>query len=178
MLCMSVAVLSTAAVRADDIKLDDGKTVYHNAVITSYDAASVTIRHSTGLARIPIPELPPELRATFQYDPEKAKKLLATEQGTILTTNAVVEADTSRDVARAAWNKSKIRLSGTIVQITSEGVLMREFGKDQVIFIKHAAIGNHADGDFVSIDAAPVGTHKYVTTAGAEATVRAYDAGP
>jgi hypothetical protein len=50
-----IPVLLAVTVRADDITLADGKTVFHNAKIVSQDAASVTIRHSTGIARVTNP---------------------------------------------------------------------------------------------------------------------------
>jgi hypothetical protein len=48
---LTVLLLFASVARADDIKLADGKTVFHNAKIISQDAASVTIKHSTGVAR-------------------------------------------------------------------------------------------------------------------------------
>jgi len=45
-----IAVLLPFAtpIHADDITLADGKTIFHNAKIISHDAASVSIKHSTG----------------------------------------------------------------------------------------------------------------------------------
>jgi hypothetical protein len=63
---------------ADDIKLPSGP-IYRNAKIIRSDAASVTIQHSSGIARIMIPDLPEELRSKYAYDPDAAKKLLGSE---------------------------------------------------------------------------------------------------
>jgi hypothetical protein len=73
-----MSALLALAVRADDITLRNG-TVFKNARITHSDAARVTIAHESGIARVMIQELPPELRAQYKYDPERARQLLVAE---------------------------------------------------------------------------------------------------
>jgi hypothetical protein len=173
LLYVCAAILAVAsAVSADDIKLADGKTVYHNAKITSSDAASVTIKHSTGIAHVPIPDLPHELRAQFNYDPGKAQELLTAQQ------KAAASENIKQIVKQMDNAQPREHLNGKILQISSEGVLLHILGKDQPIIIRHVDTGNHVDGDNVSIDAVPAGTFQYVNAAGSTSTIRAYDAGP
>jgi hypothetical protein len=73
-----IAFLLPLIGRAEDIKLPAGP-VYKNAKIIRSDAASVTIQHSSGIARVMIPDLPEELRSKYPYDSEAAKKLLTLE---------------------------------------------------------------------------------------------------
>jgi hypothetical protein len=77
---ITALLLFVVSMAADDITLVDGKTVFHNAKIINDDAQSVTIKHSTGIARVMIPELPAELRAQFKYDPDAAKQAAAQEE--------------------------------------------------------------------------------------------------
>ena len=178
MLATLIATSFGLITRADDIKLADGKTIFHNAVITSSDAASVTIRHSTGIARVMIPELPPELRAKFQYDPEKARQRLLSEQKQLEATNSAIQSGIAGLTAKEACEKSKIRLEGKIIQVMENSILLRQtnaFG-DPTILIRHVSTTNHADGDRVAINAVPVGTWQYSNTMGSTNTVRAFDA--
>lgn len=184
-----IPALLAVTVRADDITLADGKTVFHNAKIVSQDAASVTIRHSVGIARVMIPELPPELRAKIKYDSDEAAKLLQNEQRSTAQMNVLAARDIAesrkRDTeekeayaTREAWQKSLQRMSGKITQITDEGVFILQDNAEHVVFIKHANAGNYVDGDYVSVFAAPCGSYNYSNVRGSGSTVRAFDAAP
>ena len=107
-----IPVLLAVTVRADDITLVDGKTVFHNAKIVTQDAASVMIKHSTGLARVMIPDLPPELRSQFKYDSDAAMQTLAYENSAREAFNAQgaakMAADRAYREALAAWNRAAV----------------------------------------------------------------------
>jgi len=176
---------STAQLRADDITLVDGKTVYHNAKIINYDAASVTIKHSAGIARVMIPDLPPELRAQFKYDADAANKALADEKAQAdarIAAQIVQQASHAGLNAQAQadqdWKRSLVRVTGTIFQITTDGVFIRLSVGDQLVFVKHANPGNCIDGDFVSVEAAPSGSYQYTDVNGSTRTIRAFDSAP
>lgn len=73
---LSVVVFAVAvmASHADETNLTltvDGVT-YSNVTFGSVSPSSVSIRHSTGIARLPLAKLPPELQQRFGYDPQKA----------------------------------------------------------------------------------------------------------
>ena len=184
-----IPVLLAVTVRADDITLADGKTVFHNAKIVSQDAASVTIRHSTGIARVTIPELPPEVRAKIKYDSDEAAKLLQNEQRRIAEMNVRAARELAesgkRDTedkeayaTREAWQNALQRVSGKITQITEDGVFILQDNANHVVFIKHANAGNYVDGDYVSVFAAPCRSYQYGNVRGSGSTVRAFDAAP
>jgi hypothetical protein len=100
-----IPVLLAVTVCADDITLADGKTVFHNAKIVSQDAASVTIRHSAGIARVMIPELPPEVRAKIKYDSDEAAKLLQNEQRITAELNVQAAREFAESGKRVAEDK-------------------------------------------------------------------------
>src|SRR5881392_4002327 len=89
---LMAALLCTVAIRADEITLTDGKTVFHNAKIISQDTGSVQIKHSRGIARVMIADLPPELRAQFKYDPKAATRAEGQAQQAVDDYNAVAAA--------------------------------------------------------------------------------------
>jgi hypothetical protein len=66
--------LAVQSAFADDTNLTltvDGIT-YSNVTFGSVTPSSVSIRHSTGIAAVPLDKLPPDLQQRFGYDPEKA----------------------------------------------------------------------------------------------------------
>jgi hypothetical protein len=192
----TLLLLVVAIVRADDITLEDGK-VLHNAKIMSQDAASVTIKHSTGIARVMIPELPKELRDKLNYDPAEAKKLLEMEQANaqgarpnVAMANAEVTVpERSKSDARLSgtqtstisheqWEKEATQVTGTLFQVTDDGILIHLAVGGQLVFVKHADSGQFIDGDSVTILAVPCAPYRYTNTQGATKTIRAFDAAP
>jgi hypothetical protein len=78
-----VAVLLFAAAvlgsRADETNLTlnvDGVT-YSNVTFGTVTPSSVSIRHKTGAASVPLWKLPPELQQRFGYNPDRARQHLA-----------------------------------------------------------------------------------------------------
>lgn len=61
------------------IQLPDGRVLYH-AEITDRDDAYLTIQHASGVARVPISTLSPEMKKSLGYDPLKAAVVLAAER--------------------------------------------------------------------------------------------------
>ena len=68
--------MSVVTVYADDIRTNDG-TVYKNAKITNHTPADVTIVHQSGIAHVPLSEMPAEVQSQFIYDPEKSARYRA-----------------------------------------------------------------------------------------------------
>jgi len=187
--CITALLFCVApSVRADDITLTNGKTL-HNAKITSSDAATVTIKYSTGIIRVMIPELPPEVRSKIKYDSDEAAKQLQNEQRTTADASAMsareIEAARKRDTeqkaydaALEAWQKSLVTIRGTLQQVTEDGILVFRENDKHPVFIKHADPGGYVDGDIVSIQAAPCSPYAYGNVRGGGSTVRAFDAAP
>jgi hypothetical protein len=167
------------SVVADDITLSDGKTVFHNATIVSQDAASVTIKHSVGVARVMIPDLPSELRGKFTYNPDAAKQTLIAEKHQIEFRHAqeATEADHLRALNMS--NRAAVRLEGKILQINDDGLLLTGTGlgdQQYPVFVKNVGTRQLVDGDRVSVVAVPSDPHQYVDIHGAQRTILAFDA--
>lgn len=77
-LTLGLFLLSLTAIRADEEKfsrLQAGKVVYTNVVVTSKTANEIFIIHSGGVANLKLKDLSPELQKHFGYDPAKAAEL-------------------------------------------------------------------------------------------------------
>ena len=149
----------------------------------------MTIRHSTGIARVMIPELPPELRTKLHYDPDNAKAALENEQREISALNVQRAAELAQSklsesqekqyqAAVELWQKSLATIKGKIQQITEDGIFLYRENDTHPVFIKHADPGGYVDGDIVSIQAAPCAAYQYGDVRGSGSTVRAFDAAP
>jgi hypothetical protein len=55
-----------------NLTLTVGSDTYSNVAFGTVTPWSATIRHSSGIAVLPLAKLPPELQQRFGYDPEKA----------------------------------------------------------------------------------------------------------
>ena len=170
------AIFLAATAVADDIKLADGKTVFRNATIVSSDAASVTIKHSAGIARVTIPELPAELRAKFKYEPEAAKQIASEEKSAADIANARAQAEAAHLRDLNIWTRAAVQLNGKILQINDDGLLLVGTGFGDPVFVMNAGTRNLVDGDLVSVLAISVEPHQYVDTKGARRTIPAFDA--
>jgi hypothetical protein len=70
----ALMVMIGAAVAAQtNSTLTVGGVIYTNAVFGAVTPYAVTIKHSTGVAEVPLSELPADLQKRFGYDPEKAQ---------------------------------------------------------------------------------------------------------
>jgi hypothetical protein len=112
-----------------DIALIDG-TVYHDAVITSVDPATATIRHPGGVTRVDLLELPNDLRDKVapHYNSDTAARFEAAENR-----EAEMMAEASAQAAadqqtQARFDAVAINFKGTITQITEAGAIMKGSG--------------------------------------------------
>jgi hypothetical protein len=65
--------LQSALAAESNLVLTVGSETYSNVTFGTVTPYAVSIRHSAGIASIPLAKLPPELQHRFGYDPEKAK---------------------------------------------------------------------------------------------------------
>ena len=77
-LCIvSAGLVLVPVTRAEDEKIPEIKTTtgktYHDVRVTNVTPAEISIMHESGVARIPMKDLPDDLKAKFGYDPEKAE---------------------------------------------------------------------------------------------------------
>jgi hypothetical protein len=64
---------------------------YKNCKMLKVEADGITISHSLGVAKILFTDLPPDMRKTYGYDPEAAKKALADEAAKNAASDAAAE---------------------------------------------------------------------------------------
>jgi hypothetical protein len=94
-----------------------GGVTYSNVTWRSVTPATVTIFHSTGIAAIPLGDLPPELQKQFGYDPQKATAWQATQQK-----SAAARADAERRQALLR----KYAAQGITFNVGGIGILNRD----------------------------------------------------
>ena len=67
-----IAVPVTAQDKLDALTTTSGKT-YKDVTVKGAGALGISIKHSTGFAKIPFSDLSEEIRKKYNYDPKKAK---------------------------------------------------------------------------------------------------------
>jgi len=77
-LCWVVVPLALA--NDTNLTLTIGGVTYSNVTFGTVTPSSVSIFHSTGVASIPLKDLPPELQRKFGYDPQKGAQYQAAEE--------------------------------------------------------------------------------------------------
>ena len=120
----------------------DGVT-YTNAVFGTVTPYAVTVKHSTGVASVPLDRLPADLRERFGYDRQKAQDylqestarqvaLLATDrQESVARSGREHEAAVKADVANTeATEKARLvalttEISGDVVVSTDDGMMLK-----------------------------------------------------
>ena len=120
----------------------DGVT-YTNAVFGTVTPYAVTVKHSTGVASVPLDRLPADLRERFGYDRQKAQDylqestarqaaLLASDrQESVARSGREHEAAVKADVANTeATEKARLvalttEISGDVVVSTDDGMMLK-----------------------------------------------------
>ena len=140
----ALMVMIGAAVAAQtNSTLTVGGVIYTNAVFGAVTPYAVTIKHSTGVAEVPLSELPADLQKRFRYDPQKAQAYL---QESTARQAALVARDRQEAAARSgleheaavkadvaateAAEKAKLvslttEISGEVVVITDDGMMLK-----------------------------------------------------
>ena len=140
----ALMVMIGAAVGAQtNSTLTVGGVIYTNAVFGAVTPYAVTIKHSTGVAEVPLSELPANLQERFGYDPQKAQDYL---QESTARQAALVARDSQEAVARSereheaavkadvavteAAEKAKLvaltaEISGEVVVTTDDGMMLK-----------------------------------------------------
>ena len=91
-LIIALSIIASAVTRADTLTV--GTVTYSNVTFGAVTPATVTIRHSTGIERIPLWKLTPELQTRFHYNPTNATVYAQREA-------VAVRAQQERDLAAA-----------------------------------------------------------------------------
>jgi len=81
--------------------------------------------------------------------------------------------------ALEAWNRAAVSLSGKILSVSDEGIILKGtglgVGDKDTVFVKNVEHG-HVDDEYISVVAVPAGTHEYASAGNAERTIPAFDA--
>lgn len=115
-ICLAVLPTHRGGAGPATLKLPNGQ-IYHEAEISGWDNAFVTIRHSTGVASIPISSMPAEFRQAIKYDPLKAARQLAAER----KATAVKEEQARLLKEQQKIEKRKVYITGVITEMRSGG---------------------------------------------------------
>lgn len=178
-------VVAAFGSRADETNLTltvDGVT-YSNVTFGTVSPSAVSIYHSTGITRIPLAKLPPELQRRFGYDPQKAADWQKREQQAVATQEAAKQ--------RAKWLKvHACNIMGTVVSVVEgKGLILSNqicvnqcirYGvtDPRLLQLKVAFLETDTkglvDGTLVRCSACLEGTHTYTTTAGALKKINRY----
>lgn len=127
-LFFAAAVLAACADETNPTLTVDGVT-YSNVTFGTVTPPSVSIIHSTGIARVPLKSLPPEIQKQLGYDPEKMQADAAKAKATAEA--ARVEAAVVAETARAKAEDARVKAKGAKKTVT-EGE--RDFTVD--VFIR------------------------------------------
>jgi len=71
-------ILTSSALLADDFKTLDGRE-YKNVSVSRTEPDGITITSTSGIIKLYFSELPPEVRAKYNYDPQKAQEFAAAD---------------------------------------------------------------------------------------------------
>ena len=140
----ALMVMIGAAVGAQsNFTLTVGGVIYTNAVFGAVTPYAVTIKHSSGVAEVPLSELPADLQKRFGYDPQKAQDYLqestARQAALVARDNQEAAARSGREheaavkadaAAAEAAEKAKLvalttEISGEVVVTTDDGMMLR-----------------------------------------------------
>jgi hypothetical protein len=117
--------------------------IYTNAVFGTVTPYAVTVKHSTGIASVPLERLPADLQQRFGYDPQKARDYLresTARQAALLASDrqesavrsgheheAAVKADVAATEAadKAALVALRAEISGEVVVTTDDGMMLK-----------------------------------------------------
>ena len=184
--------LATLSAFADNsnLVLTVGGETYSNVTFGASTPASLSIRHSTGVASIPFAKLPPEIQKQFGYDPQKAGEYLKSLAAAAKFAADQAEQERQRNAERQkqladkAVNCNK-HCTGKVLQVLSDGVLVEagmesELGQlggithrnETLVWFVTPKYEGLVDGDWVDFDAIDGGSYEYVTAIGSKATVR------
>ena len=107
--------------------------IYSNVTWRSITAATVTIYHSTGVAAIPLADLPPELQKLFRYSPQEAAAWQAAQQKAAAARadaqkrQALLKKYTSQDVSLSLGAIGRLGNGWSIFQVLdARSVLLRQ----------------------------------------------------
>jgi preprotein translocase subunit SecD len=126
-----------------DSNLTVDGVIYTNAVFGTVTPYAVTVKHSTGVASVPLERLPADLQQRFGYDPQKAQDYLresTAQQAALLASDqqeaaarsgrehdAAVKADVAATEAtdKAALVALTAEISGEVVVTTDGGMMLK-----------------------------------------------------
>jgi serine phosphatase RsbU (regulator of sigma subunit) len=108
-----LAIQSAFAAESNLTLTVDGVT-YSNVTFGTATPSSVSVRHSTGVASIPLEKLSPELQKRFGYDPQKAAASRQEEA------KQLELARQQQELARQEAEKRKERVTAAVLQRQEE----------------------------------------------------------
>jgi hypothetical protein len=173
-------------------------TTYSNVTWHSVTPTTVTIFHQTGVATIPLAQLPPEVQKQFGYDSVKVKEFedsqkakgLIIYRGQWMTPEdgqRVYQDDLDAEDVKRRENDA-IQIDTKVIQVLPDGLLCSgvSYGvgvynymsgynvADVEIVLTHCSTDGVVDGTIVDATVIPDGTVSYETVLGVSKTVKKY----
>ena len=183
-LIFAVAVIASHAAESNLTLTVDGIT-YSNVTFGTVSPSSVSIYHSTGIAKVPLTKLPSELQQQFGYDPQKATAWQKSERQAAEAQLATHE-EAKR---RTEWIKNNVvNIGGVVVDVVEgKGVILSNKNDAEALnraYIQYGAIVSpeslkihtcflecdtkkFVNGSTVYCSAYMEGTYSYITVMGA-----------
>ena len=183
--------------RAEDEKIPEIKTAsgktYRDVRVTKVTPSEISIMHESGAGRIPLKDLPDDLKAKFGYDPARAmefkkqadakeaqnqaaanqaalyqKRLKSAEPRRFKVSNVIKgeKGVLAKFYYPGGVAGSAARAMGTSVVESSEGELVFLIGK---------LYSNLVDGAYIEATCFENGIYEYTTTAGSTSTVKKFE---
>jgi len=116
-------LLVTASIYAETIVTNTGQR-FEDAKITSVTPATLTIFHRSGVATVPLWELPPEIRQRYHYNEADARAWLATQaeqqrQQAIAAEKARQEQTAAAERAKQEWRTKEAALKARLEEMSA-----------------------------------------------------------
>jgi hypothetical protein len=184
---LSVLMLVASLAFADETNLTltlDGVT-YSNVTFGTTTPSSVSIRHSTGIATVPLDKLPPDLQQRFGYDPKKAaeyRKAEAEKQAALQKSEQqrrdLLKHQAKKEELEKRANEPRGRPEykhGNVFQVLDDGLLLEDrYHSNFYLLVGYSDQKKAVEGDEITCWAARSGEYVYIDTSGARRTVGRY----
>jgi hypothetical protein len=134
-LLLSCLAIQSAFAAETNLTLTVDGVTYSNVTFGTVTPSSVTIFFKTGVARIPLEKLSPDLQKRFGYDPQKARdhnqKVRAQEAAAAARQQELAQTAKQKAEFEATYHQAlenikgmAIKVVGNVQQITDDGVLI------------------------------------------------------
>ncbi|QJE94844.1 hypothetical protein [Luteolibacter luteus] len=120
----AVALLTCGYVKSEDLTTTDGRT-FHEVSVTKVEPDGLSIRHSTGTAKLPVASLPEEVRSRHDLDAEKAAAYEKAKARKYAELEAMLRAAREKEQAKQTPPPVKLPKAFVVAPAEGEGLEIR-----------------------------------------------------